>query len=210
MPNEAPYIPNEYWIKEGVNYEDKFKHNKIFELQETMLIDYLKSIQFGDVLEIGCGFGRITRLLLSNFPSIRTYSAVDLSPNQIQKAKEYIKSVKTRVNVEFITCEVQQLQLDRKYDLVIASEVLMHVMSNEINDVMGKIVGLSAKNVINIDWYEEKTPRRIAPHNFIHQYEKIYKALPSVIQVNKIQIVRRRLLSKLDAKQYIFHAIVTE
>jgi cyclopropane fatty-acyl-phospholipid synthase-like methyltransferase len=46
------------------------------------------------VLEVGCGFGRITKLLLLDFPNIKEYLAVDLSPHQIENAKEYIRSKK--------------------------------------------------------------------------------------------------------------------
>ena len=87
------YIPNEYWLKRGKVYKEQFKYNKKFQLQENMLIDYLKTAleSFDTVLELGCGFGRISRLMLSKFPDIKEYVAVDLSPDQIENAKQYTK-----------------------------------------------------------------------------------------------------------------------
>src|SRR5437660_7231958 len=80
------YIPHEYWFKHGRTYKDEFRYNKNFELQEKILIDYLKDVSssFSSVLEVGCGFGRITKLLLSHFPNITEYFAIDLSPDQIE------------------------------------------------------------------------------------------------------------------------------
>ena len=175
-----------------------------------MIVDYLKRISsFSTVIEVGCGFGRITKILLSNFPDIKEYIAVDLSPHQIENAKRYVKKIKNgKGNTQFIVSDIQSLQIDKKYDLVIASEVLMHILPSEIEEVMQKLVDISNQHVVNIDWYEEKTPTKAAPHNFIYQYEKIYQDIPSVMQVNRIPIVKKGLLSKIDVKQSIFHALL--
>ena len=222
------YIPKEYWFEQGKIYKDQFRYNKKFKLQEQMLTDYLKtnvyssSFPFLTVLEIGCGFGRITKLLLTNFPHIKEYVAVDLSPHQIENAKEYVAPVvdsrKKRNNnndpleLHFIVSDIQSLpQFNKKYDLVIASEVLLHILPSEIEDVIRKLVSLSNKHIVNIDWYEEQIPKKAAPHNFIHNYEKIYKSIPLVKGIYKIPIKKKRaLLFKLDVKQSIFHALVAD
>ena len=51
------YIPHEYWFKHGKTYKDEFRYNKNFELQEKILIGYLKTnvSSFSRVLEVGCG-----------------------------------------------------------------------------------------------------------------------------------------------------------
>ncbi|MGH9998111.1 MAG: class I SAM-dependent methyltransferase, partial [Nitrososphaeraceae archaeon] len=89
-----------------------------------MLLDYLKSIipPFKSVLELGCGFGRITKLILSNFPDIQVYTAVDLSPHQIQNAREYLISATSNnvisdgISLEFIVSDIKSLQTNKKYD----------------------------------------------------------------------------------------------
>jgi len=177
-----------------------------------MLTDHLKSLSnFSTVLEIGCGFGRITRLLLSNFPEIKEYLAVDLSPDQIENAKQYLKSaiIHKNVDLRFIVSDIQSLQLDKKYDLVISSELLLHLPPIEIVEVMTKLAGLSNKHVINIDYFHE-TPTKLAPHNFLHQYEKIYNEIPSIRQVRRVPIENKKGLFKKDTKQSIFHALVSD
>lgn len=201
------YIPKEYWLERGKVYKQEFQYNKKFKLQEQMLIDYLKKqISFSTVLEVGCGFGRITKLLLSNFPEITEYVAVDLSPEQIENAKKYVLGVDKRTALKFIVSDIQSLELDSKYDLVIAPEVLLHILPSEIKDVIARLEGWSKRNIVNIDWYEEVIPRKAAPHNFIHQYEEIYRQMPIVARVTRIPIIKSGMFSKIDTKQYIFHA----
>jgi SAM-dependent methyltransferase len=209
------YIPHEYWSERGKNYKQEFRYNKNFELQERILLDYLINIPssfspLSTVLEVGCGFGRITKLLLSNFPNIQEYTAIDLSPDQIENAKEFVKpAIDTKKNnpLTFMVSDIQSFQNEKKYDLVISSEVLMHILPSEIEQVMNRIVDMSNEHIINIDWYEGKTPWNAAPHNFIHQYEKIYKSMPKVSDVYRIPIVKKESwFRSLDTKQSIFHA----
>lgn len=180
-----------------------------------MLLDYLKSVipPFKSVLEVGCGFGRITKLILSNFPDIQIYTAVDLSPHQIQNAREYLISgtsdnvIFDGIEVEFIVSDIKSLQTNQKYDLVISVEVLLHVLPSEITEIMSKLVSLSNHHVINIDYYEEKQDF-LAAHNFLHQYEMIYNGIPSISRVKRVSIEKKGVLRNVDAKQSIFHATI--
>jgi trans-aconitate methyltransferase len=209
------YIPHEYWFNHGKTYKKDFRYNKNFELQEKILIDYLKnnvsSSSFSSVLEVGCGFGRITKLLLSNFPHIREYLAIDLSPDQIENAKELIKpAIETKEqvpNLTFLVSDIQSLQIQKEYDLVIASEVLMHILPSEIAEVMRKLISMSSEHVVSVDWYEQQPPSKAASHNFIHQYEKLYRNMPEVLNVYRIPIMKKgSWLKSVDTKQCLFHA----
>ena len=57
-----------YWLERSVGYEKEFqKHNfflnRYFNHQEKNLMNLLKNeINFNSLLEVGCGFGRITNL----------------------------------------------------------------------------------------------------------------------------------------------------
>lgn len=209
------YVPHEYWSRQGKTYKEGFRYNKDFELQEKILIDYLKDYflshaSFSTVLEVGCGFGRITRLLLSNFPYITDYLAIDLSVDQIENAKEFVRPAVARHDqLNFVVSDIQSFQNQKKYDLVLASEVLMHILPSEIDEVMRKLVTISKNHVINIDWYEEQAPKKAAPHNFVHQYENIYKNMSSVTDVYRIPIVKKgSWLKSIDTKQSLFHALI--
>jgi ubiquinone/menaquinone biosynthesis C-methylase UbiE len=202
------YNPKEYWLSRGKVYKNEFKYDAGKRLQEEMLLEYLKSIApFPAVLELGCGFGRITQLITSNFPEIEEYVATDLSPDQLENAKSYVKSSE---KIRFIESDIQSLELPaHHFDLVIAAEVLLHVLPVELDTVISKLASLSKNHVINIDYYEENPPeRRLAAHNFIHDYEAAYKGIPSVANVRRISIAKKKTFSTLDTKQSIFHALV--
>src|SRR4030095_16827474 len=148
--SSTSYNPKDYWVEQGKVYKNNFKYNNKFELQERMLIEYLTSNVFSpnsdgnpvelSVLEVGCGFGRITRLLLTNFgKSIVRYVAADMSPDQIINARQSLEDPYldeedvTDVNdkesrkggrLEFVVSDIQSLNSNdnsnQRYDLVLA------------------------------------------------------------------------------------------
>lgn len=162
------YNPTAYWTERGKNYYKLQKeHTRAGRLQQKALTDYLKTIQFDSVLEIGCGYGRITQLIAEQFKP-RTYHAIDLSQHQIAKARERIPC-----GVWFDVSTIQEFKAVRKYDLVLACEVLLHVTPVEIEAVMDKMVQLSNRHIVNIDPIHSELP--LAEHNFIHAYQAIYR-----------------------------------
>src|SRR3989304_930385 len=97
----SKYNPYEYWTKRGITYKDNFQYNQIFIEGEKALLNYLQSISFNTVLEFGCGFGRVTKLILENF-SVQNYDAFDLSPVQIKNAKQFCKNFDVNLQVSTI------------------------------------------------------------------------------------------------------------
>ena len=208
------YNPSEYWRERGKVYKKNFRYDKDKRLQEEFLLTHLSGISgsFKSVLELGCGFGRITKLLLTNYDNITEYLAVDISPDQIENAKTLISSAKlsNKVKLDFLVSDIQSLKLDKQYDLVILSEVLLHILPTEIDSIVNKLISMTKRHIINIDWYEDQPPKTQASHNFIHQYESIYKKYtePST-RIERIPIKRKKkLLGTLDTKQSIFHVII--
>jgi len=161
------YSPFDYWKERGKIYKKNFHYDKYKILQEEFLLDHLDSLNnFHSVLELGCGFGRITKLSLTRYSEIQEYLALDLSPQQRENAKTYLDSISfLHKGLEFQVSNIQSFKSEKKYDLVILSEVLMHILPSEIDSVIGKLVSLSNKHIINIDWFEEAPPQKIAPHN---------------------------------------------
>lgn len=208
------YNPSEYWHERGKIYKKNFRYDKNKRLQEEFLIAHLNNISgsFKSVLELGCGFGRITKLLLTNYSNINEYLAVDISPDQIENAKTLLSTTKlpNELKLDFLVSDIQSLKLDKEYDLVILSEVLLHILPSDIDSIIKKLITLSKKHIINIDWYEDHPPRIQARHNFIHQYEAIYKKYtePSTI-IKRIPIRRKKkFFGTHDTKQSIFHVII--
>src|SRR6185369_632382 len=66
------YDPATYWRERGETYAAKFDA-PAYEEQERALAAVLAELDYATVLEVGCGFGRIARLLHGQ------YTGIDLS-----------------------------------------------------------------------------------------------------------------------------------
>ena len=164
-----------HWRNYGRIYFERFrKHNILqrirYRQQEKELIRHLREVVFTDdnnistVLEIGCGFGRITKLLLDNF-NIRELEAFDLSSHQIENAKRYV----TDNHAHFKVCNVFDYPFfPESFDLVIAVEVLMHIPPQRIEYAVQKMCVTTKKYVVSLD--ADYFSGKLAPHCFNHSY----------------------------------------
>jgi 2-polyprenyl-3-methyl-5-hydroxy-6-metoxy-1,4-benzoquinol methylase len=179
------YNPEKYWTERGKTLEkENLYDGSQFRIQEKALVEYLSKLEFSSVLEIGCGFGRITKLMINNFPNIKSYSAIDISPDNISKTKKLFDSQK----INFQVSTIQNYNPSEKYDLVLSVYVLMHVPPKEIEQVIKKSVNLSQKHVVNVDWFEQQKSNIHLGHNFIHNYDEIYEKNPSNLKVKQVPI----------------------
>ena len=183
------YDPEKYWKTRGkVFYKENHYEGTEWRDNESRFLNYIKKLEFETVLEFGCGFGRITNLMLENFPKIKEYKAIDLSPDQIHNAKKIVKSEK----VDFERTTIQKFKPKKKYDLVIGFAVFMHVPPNDINSTIEKLVNLTQKHIVSCDWDDKERPKiDLAKFCFLHNYEKIYQKNTSVKNVNRITMVEK-------------------
>ena len=172
--NEA-FDVNAYWIARGREYVAEKFPEEYHRLQERFLIDTLKTVgvPFRRILELGCGFGRITRLLADAYPEA-TITAVDLSEQQLQNARRYCEG---RSNVTFATYDFYS---DAPFpgghhDLVVAIEVFLHHPETFLPGFLQKLSG-AATVILHIDWSEE-WPWPRPEHVWIHNYTAVYREL---------------------------------
>lgn len=171
-----PFNPIKYWEDAGRDlkspeHESRFVKNNIFKNQEIKLIEVLDSLEFNSILEIGCGFGRITKLLAERYPHA-TIDAIDISEDRLKSARNKVPENK---NVNFYQTTIQEFNRPRnnlqKWDLVISVECLMHIPPVDISNVIEKMFQLSNGHIVTLDWsvpLNEGTP--IAEHNRLHDY----------------------------------------
>jgi SAM-dependent methyltransferase len=167
-----------YWLECGKGYLKEFEyHGPIRRIcrwrQERALRDILSSL--GDietVLEIGCGFGRITNILVK-IPGVKSVVATDISPDQIANAKKLVRDPR----VEFRLISATELDYDQEFDLVVASEVLMHIPPDRVERVLENM-HRAGKHVMHIDWYAPNEPHEAGGFCWQHNYrEQIVKQL---------------------------------
>lgn len=162
-----------YWITRGKDYLRQFQRSPAFDQQELALTTYLSALDYSSVLEIGCGFGRITELVR---PTADKYVAIDVSPDQIEAARERV------LDVEYWCSSIEDWTTTRTFDLVLAVEVLMHVPPSRMPAVVSKMLDLSNGHVVTVDWTGEGVPSR---HNWRHDYATLFPQ-PRVVPIGSI------------------------
>ena len=121
------------------------------------LVDFLPKKEFDSILEIGCATGLLTKQLKSKL-SFYSFSANDI----VLEAESYIKEIIPQS--EFILGDIETINLDKKYDLIISNACLQWCndiegtilkLKNSLNE--GGILALSVFGKDNIKEINEKT-----------------------------------------------------
>jgi malonyl-CoA O-methyltransferase len=96
--------------------------NRTRDLDQRIMQETLTGQQFRSILEIGCGTGKNTALLVDVGESVH---ALDFSQGMIEKAREKVKAE----NVHFSIADLTQMWPceDDAYDLIVCNLVLEHV-----------------------------------------------------------------------------------
>src|SRR5215471_2172309 len=148
-----PFNVNQYWLERGRNYIHENFPQEFHRLQEQFLLNILRAsgIATERLLELGCGFGRITRLLAQTFPHARI-TALDLSPEQLDQARHNCSEYP---NVSFFQYDFYSgspMPVSR-CDAVIAVEVFLHHPRDLLLALVERFRN-HAQHVINVDWSE--------------------------------------------------------
>ena len=160
---------NEYWINRGKEYKIKFDllnktQHKRYEYQIKALKEKLINLNPQTILEIGCGFGRVTETLSQFFPRA-SITCIDISKEQIDNLNKL-----SLHNVESICMDIMNYDFEKTFDLIIASEVFMHLSSESMNGLAKKLIGYP--RIIIIELTSAST--KLAGHCFIHNYNKLF------------------------------------
>jgi trans-aconitate methyltransferase len=154
--------------------------------QESSLVAAFRSLKgISSVIDVGCGMGRM-RYLLSVAGLDVTYTGIDYDTTPLQFAQERFP------DDTFIHAPIQQYQgVRNSADLVIATELLMHIRPRELSAVVSKLLRMAAVAVVSCDW-SQPVPRgrQIAGHNWLHNYERAYGVhLETMLPAGPLQTV---------------------
>jgi len=75
------------------------------------------------------------------------------------------------------------------YDLVLASEVLLHIPPDEIEQAVDRLFKLSAKYIVTIDWTEPIPGVEAAYWNWIHDYRSLFEGQIERTQKSYLQTI---------------------
>lgn len=155
--------------EEVVKYYDEFKsHQKKLgiNIRHRTIFKNLKNAGLqpnSTVLEIGCGIGTVSHLILKYLAHGR-FVGVDISPQSIEHARMYNAAFK---NAEFVVSDMKGFQHNLKFDFVVLPDVLEHIPVDQHAELFRTIAAHSHdKTVIlinipepyTLDWVRENHP----------------------------------------------------
>ncbi|GAA0370777.1 SAM-dependent methyltransferase [Bacillus horti] len=77
------------------------------------------------VIDFGCGYGYLGLKLLPLLPKGSKYTGIDLGDKLLQEAKDLFAALP--YETEFVQGDIQEMSLERKYDIAICHSFLLHV-----------------------------------------------------------------------------------
>jgi SAM-dependent methyltransferase len=156
------YDPAIYWTERGSSYAESF-NPELYVEQERAIEDALAGLDFWTVLEVGCGFGRIARLLQRVRPGA-VYVGIDISKTML--------AARGDAPGYYVASSLADYHPAGRFDLVLAVEFLMHQPPDDVAAAVDKLRRLAHHHVVTVDW-TEPVDRQTAAHNFRHDYDAL-------------------------------------
>ncbi len=148
----------------------KEKQKKIgVNIRHRTILKNLKAIGLqpnSNVLEVGCGIGTVSGLILKNIPNGK-FVGVDISIESIEMANKLYSNFK---NAQFITNDMSAFTHTVKFDFVVLPDVLEHIPLEQHNNLFKVISQVCTQNttiLINIpepnclNWIRKNAPEKL-------------------------------------------------
>lgn len=190
---------HDLWVEKGRTYLGDFNKKTAIQklrywIQEQVIIGALNFVsRKGDIrfiLDAGCGFGRITRILCERF-SVANIQGSDISDDQLMEAMNRLP------RVSFQNWDICQPWIFGPVDLVMVIEVLMHIREDKIESAIKNLAEVSTDFIITVDWWTEDEVDIYAGAQagfcFIHDYDELFRA-------QGYELMREKKIPRVDQK----------
>lgn len=105
-----------------------------------------KNIKILNVIEFGANIGNNLDSLAKIFKKSQ-FTAVDIN----KKACDILKKNKPKIDV--INSNIEDFNINKKFDLVLSKGVLIHINPNQLNKAYDKIFNSSRKYILLVEYY---------------------------------------------------------
>jgi len=120
------------------------------------LLKYAGRYRYGWVLDLGCGKGEFLKAIPHSGKL-----GVDISPEYV----EYIR----KQNIPAICADVENLSLSSKYDLIVATDVLEHVLHPEmVLKAIRRHLARAGMVIIRVPFQEDISVYKTSKYEFVH------------------------------------------
>lgn len=168
MPSST-FDPDFYWKANGpylATASESAEHVQ----QEAVIRELLAPLKgIRTVIDVGCGGGRLAAVVRDILPAA-SYTGLDLGEAQLASTR------KIRPDGEFILGRLQDFRTRRKWDLVLCSEVMLHIPPVDIAAAAANLRALSRKWLLTVDW-TQPVSGPIAEWNWLHDYDALYSGV---------------------------------
>lgn len=208
------YEPKKYWNGRGKSFlkglyflrsSERFKTYFIYNpFLKHLLRKEIKRIKPRTLLEVGCGPGRLFNL----YKGIPEVCCVDFSPTMLKRAGDLIKK-RGYENIKLHQMEAQNLGFtEDQFDIVITSNVLLHIPPESIEDAISEIVRVSNGYIVSVEYFTDKGNPSAEQDNqkdreeeikycFLHNYQDLFRN-------KKAQMVKAVDIPFFEQKMFLF------
>ncbi len=132
-----------------------------------------KIANYDSVYEVGCGSG-VNLFLFRELEGIQKLGGCDYSESLIKIARDVIESD------DLVLCDAEEVNTDRKYDIVLADSVFQYFTSPEKGyNVLQKMFDKSNKMVIITELHDKAMEEEHLAYrrSMVENYDELYKGL---------------------------------
>ena len=135
-----------------------------------------KKVKISNIIELGANIGNNIDSLAKIFKKSQ-FTAVDIN----KKACDILK--KSNPKIEVINSEIENLKINKKFDLVLSKGVLIHINPNQLDKIYEKIFNFSKKYILLAEYYNpspvqiiyRKKKNKLFKRDFAGEMIKKYK-----------------------------------
>ncbi|MGD0021416.1 MAG: class I SAM-dependent methyltransferase [Smithellaceae bacterium] len=170
--------------------------------QIKIILSNISSID-KNLLDVGCGYGRLSMPIIERFPMLRI-KGIDISENYVRLFKENTKQ-------DALQCEIEKYPFEKNYfDCILCSTVLMYVKKQNHSFVLQKLIN-SLNDTGKLILIENNYSGKSFMNGFgiINLYKKIFKQfkktsggyifkkneIEDLIRLNNASVIRKYRIS---------------
>ena len=131
-------------------------------------------------MEVGCGFGRISRELVRR--QGKQWVGVDLSRDQLSRAKADASLAPRLVQGSADAMPIP----DASFDLALSVEMLMHIPPETIQKVAAEMWRVARRHIVHLDWFEDYMIGEGTGWCWVHDYEALWRRLGGRVQTHRL------------------------
>ncbi|TSD02427.1 MAG: type 12 methyltransferase [Parcubacteria group bacterium Athens0714_24] len=166
----------------------------------NFVLSKLKLLSFDSLLDIGCGDGRFLHEAKKGFPN-----AILLGIDSSQRAISLAKAINPEIN--FICGDIQKINLDKKYDIITAVEVLEHIPSQDIRsflESLGRLLNVNGKLIITVPSDNINLISKHYQHFNIPKIENLFNGLFKIEEIHYLNknCLKNKIIQKLLGNRF--------